>query len=186
MPPRARTCSSSVSGATEVSLGGSSAQYANTVSRGRVVRWSSYTPLAGRFDGTKGSAGPVMTRDCGFERPSWFVHGMKLSAFFGEVGPKGGGTTVLPGAHRVVDGYLNIVVGRNDAGKSDVLRRPAHPRSPLLVTLTVALACIPLGRLRRALSPLPRKRQLYLVRLFYQCPRQRRPHWPFGQGGRRP
>ena len=43
--------------------------------------------------------------DCGFERPSWPVHGVKLFAFFGEVGPKGGGTMVLPGTHRVVDEY---------------------------------------------------------------------------------
>lgn len=43
--------------------------------------------------------------DCGFERPSWPVHGVKLFAFFGEVGPKGGGTMVLPGSHRVVDEY---------------------------------------------------------------------------------
>jgi ectoine hydroxylase-related dioxygenase (phytanoyl-CoA dioxygenase family) len=43
--------------------------------------------------------------DCGFEQPSWPVHGVKLFAFFGEVGPKGGGTMVLPGSHRVVDKY---------------------------------------------------------------------------------
>lgn len=41
--------------------------------------------------------------DCGFERPSWPAHGVKLFAFFGEVGPKGGGTMILPGTHRVVD-----------------------------------------------------------------------------------
>lgn len=43
--------------------------------------------------------------DCGFEQPSWPLHGVKLFAFFGEVGPKGGGTMLLPGTHRVVDEY---------------------------------------------------------------------------------
>ncbi len=43
--------------------------------------------------------------DCGPERPSWPVQGVKLFVPSGEVGPKGGGTIVLPGAHRVVDEY---------------------------------------------------------------------------------
>lgn len=43
--------------------------------------------------------------DCGFERPSWPVPAVKLFAFFGEVGPQGGGTMVLPGTHRVMDRY---------------------------------------------------------------------------------
>lgn len=43
--------------------------------------------------------------DCGFERPSWPVPAVKLFAFFGEVGPEGGGTMILPGTHRVMDRY---------------------------------------------------------------------------------
>ena len=30
---------------------------------------------------------------------------VKLFAFFGEVGPEGGGTMILPGMHRVIDDY---------------------------------------------------------------------------------
>jgi hypothetical protein len=54
--------------------------------------------------------------DCGFERPSWPVHGVKLFAFFGEVGPKGGGTMVLPGTHRVVDRYRRSLPPGTGAG----------------------------------------------------------------------
>ena len=54
--------------------------------------------------------------DCGFERPSWPVHGVKLFAFFGEVGPKGGGTMLLPGTHRVVDEYRRTLPPGTGAG----------------------------------------------------------------------
>lgn len=43
--------------------------------------------------------------DCGFDRPTWPVFAVKLFAFFGEVGPEGGGTMLLPGIHRVVARY---------------------------------------------------------------------------------
>lgn len=43
--------------------------------------------------------------DCGFERPTWPVFAVKLFAFLGEVGPRGGGTLILPGSHRVVERY---------------------------------------------------------------------------------
>jgi hypothetical protein len=43
--------------------------------------------------------------DCGFERPTWPVFAVKLFAFLGEVGPRGGGTLLLPGSHRVVERY---------------------------------------------------------------------------------
>ena len=50
---------------------------------------------------------------------------------------------------------LNIVVGRDDAAKGDVLRRPAHRRSPLLVVLAVALACTSLGLVSASAQPTP-------------------------------
>src|SRR5215469_14905190 len=43
--------------------------------------------------------------DCGYERATWPVRSVKLFAFFGEVGPRGGGTMLLPGTHRLVDRY---------------------------------------------------------------------------------
>jgi hypothetical protein len=43
--------------------------------------------------------------DCGFEQPTWPVRSVKLFAFFGEVGPRGGGTMLLAGTHRLVDRY---------------------------------------------------------------------------------
>jgi hypothetical protein len=57
--------------------------------------------------------------DCGFERPSWPVYGVKLFAFFGEVGPKGGGTMVLPGTHRVVDEYRCRLTPGTGAGMAN-------------------------------------------------------------------
>jgi Phytanoyl-CoA dioxygenase (PhyH) len=57
--------------------------------------------------------------DCGFEQPSWPVHGVKLFAFFGEVGPKGGGTMLLPGTHRVVDEYRRSLPQGTGAGMSN-------------------------------------------------------------------
>ena len=43
--------------------------------------------------------------DGGFEHATWPVRSVKLFAFFGEVGPQGGGTMLLPGTHRLVDRY---------------------------------------------------------------------------------
>lgn len=43
--------------------------------------------------------------DCGFDRPSWPVFAVKVFGFFGEVGPRGGGTMLLSGSHRLVDRY---------------------------------------------------------------------------------
>ncbi len=60
--------------------------------------------------------------DCGFQRPSWPVHGVKLFAFFGEVGPEGGGTTVLPGTHRVVDEYRRSLPPGTGAGAANWTR----------------------------------------------------------------
>lgn len=43
--------------------------------------------------------------DAGFERATWPVFAVKLFAFFGPVGARGGGTMLLPGTHRLVDRY---------------------------------------------------------------------------------
>jgi hypothetical protein len=43
--------------------------------------------------------------DCGFDQATWPLRSAKLFAFFGEVGPRGGGTMLLPGTHRLVDRY---------------------------------------------------------------------------------
>jgi hypothetical protein len=49
--------------------------------------------------------------DCGFEQATWPVRSVKLFAFFGEVGPRGGGTMLLPGTHRLVDRYREGLPG---------------------------------------------------------------------------
>src|SRR5215469_6549742 len=43
--------------------------------------------------------------DCGYEQATWPVRSVKLFAFFGEIGPRGGGTMLLPGTHRLADRY---------------------------------------------------------------------------------
>jgi hypothetical protein len=43
--------------------------------------------------------------DCGFEQPTWPVPAVKAFACFGAVGPRGGGTMVLAGSHRLVAAY---------------------------------------------------------------------------------
>jgi hypothetical protein len=43
--------------------------------------------------------------DCGFDQPTWPVRTVKLFAFAGDVRPRGGGTMLLPGTHRLVDRY---------------------------------------------------------------------------------
>jgi hypothetical protein len=57
--------------------------------------------------------------DCGFEQPTWPVRSVKLFAFFGEVGPRGGGTMVLPGTHRLVDRYREGLPAPTGAGKDN-------------------------------------------------------------------
>jgi hypothetical protein len=59
--------------------------------------------------------------DSGFERPTWPVFGVALFAFFGEVGPRGGGTLLLPGSHRVVERYRTAFEIRTGAGKENWL-----------------------------------------------------------------
>ena len=63
--------------------------------------------------------------DCGFEQATRPVRSVKLFAFFGEVGPRGGGTMLLPGTHRLVDRYRE---GLRSAG-------PARPEEGRVRTL---------------------------------------------------
>jgi Phytanoyl-CoA dioxygenase (PhyH) len=57
--------------------------------------------------------------DCGFEHSTWPVRSVKLFAFFGEVGPQGGGTMLLPGTHRLVDRYRESLPSPAGAGKEN-------------------------------------------------------------------
>jgi hypothetical protein len=59
--------------------------------------------------------------DCGFEEATWPVRWVKLFAFFGEVGPEGGGTMLLPGTHRLVDRYREGLPAPVGAGKENWL-----------------------------------------------------------------
>jgi ectoine hydroxylase-related dioxygenase (phytanoyl-CoA dioxygenase family) len=64
--------------------------------------------------------------DCGFERPTWPTHTVKLFAFFGDVGPCGGGTMLLAGSHRLVDLYrsgFEVPPGAGSANWHRFLRR---------------------------------------------------------------
>jgi hypothetical protein len=54
--------------------------------------------------------------DCGFEQATWPVRSVKLFAFFGEVGPRGGGRMLLPGTHRLVDRYREGLPASAGAG----------------------------------------------------------------------
>jgi hypothetical protein len=66
--------------------------------------------------------------DCGFEQPTWPVFAAKAFGFFGEVGPRGGGTMLLPGSHRLVDRYRSTFESPPGGGKANwhpFLRR--HP-----------------------------------------------------------
>jgi hypothetical protein len=66
--------------------------------------------------------------DCGFEQPTWPVFAVKLFAFFGDVGPRGGGTMLLPGTHRLVDRYRTTVDPPPGGGRVNWQRfLRAHP-----------------------------------------------------------
>ena len=60
--------------------------------------------------------------DCGFEQATWPVRSVKLFAFFGEVRPRGGGTMLLPGTHRLVNHYRHRSPA--DARQGDPQGRP--------------------------------------------------------------
>src|SRR5215471_17914738 len=57
--------------------------------------------------------------DCGFEQATWPVLSVKLFAFFGEVSPRGGGTMLLPGTHRLVDRYRGGLLAPTGAGREN-------------------------------------------------------------------
>ena len=71
--------------------------------------------------------------DCGFEQATWPVRSVKLFAFFGEVGPRGGGTMLLPGTHRLVDRYREGLPAPAGAGKENW--RPFMRHHPWLARL---------------------------------------------------
>jgi hypothetical protein len=71
--------------------------------------------------------------DCGFADPTWPVFAVKLFAFFGEVGPEGGGTMILPGSHRVVERYRATLPPGTGGGKSNW--RPFMKHDPWLAQL---------------------------------------------------
>jgi len=71
--------------------------------------------------------------DCGFEQATWPVRSVKLFAFFGEVGPRGGGTMLLPGTHRLVDRYRESLPKPAGAGTENW--RPFMRHHPWLARL---------------------------------------------------
>jgi hypothetical protein len=82
--------------------------------------------------------------DCGFERPTWPVFAVKLFGFFGEVGPRGGGTMLLPGSHRIVDRYRSTFEEPPGAGKANW--QPFLRRYPPLGDLLMGATRPDLGR----------------------------------------
>jgi hypothetical protein len=64
--------------------------------------------------------------DCGFEQSTWPARSVKLFAFFGEVGPQGGGTMLLPGTHRLVDSYRDRLPRPTGAGTEHWRRFMRH------------------------------------------------------------
>ena len=71
--------------------------------------------------------------DSGFEQATWPVRSVKLFAFFGEVGPRGGGTMLLPGTHRLVDRYRQDLPTLAGAGMQNW--RPFMRHHPWLARL---------------------------------------------------
>ncbi|WP_203916607.1 phytanoyl-CoA dioxygenase family protein [Rugosimonospora africana] len=59
--------------------------------------------------------------DCGFDHATWPVPAVKLFAFVGEVGPRGGGTMVVSGTHRLVDRYRETLPTPVGAGRENWL-----------------------------------------------------------------
>jgi hypothetical protein len=64
--------------------------------------------------------------DCGFDHPTWPAPAVKLFAFVGEVGPRGGGTMLLSGTHRLVDRYREALPAPVGAGKENWLGFMRH------------------------------------------------------------
>ncbi|HEY3956481.1 MAG TPA: phytanoyl-CoA dioxygenase family protein [Streptosporangiaceae bacterium] len=64
--------------------------------------------------------------DCGFEQATWPVRSVKLFAFLGEVGPRGGGTMLLPGTHQLVGRYREARPAPAGAGRENWRRFMRH------------------------------------------------------------
>jgi hypothetical protein len=64
--------------------------------------------------------------DCGFDHATWPVPAVKLFAFVGEVGPRGGGTLLLPGTHRLVERYREALPAPVGAGREHWLAFMRH------------------------------------------------------------
>jgi hypothetical protein len=64
--------------------------------------------------------------DCGFDQATWPAPAVKLFAFAGEVSPRGGGTIVLPGTHRLVERYQAGLPAPTGAGKENWLAFMRH------------------------------------------------------------
>jgi len=64
--------------------------------------------------------------DCGFDHATWPAPSVKLFAFVGEVGPRGGGTMVIPGTHRLVDRYREALPAPVGAGRQNWLAFMRH------------------------------------------------------------
>jgi hypothetical protein len=59
--------------------------------------------------------------DCGFDHATWPAPAVKLFAFVDEVGPRGGGTIVVSGTHRLVDRYREGLPAPVGAGRENWL-----------------------------------------------------------------
>jgi hypothetical protein len=57
--------------------------------------------------------------DCGFDHATWPVPSVKVFGFAAEAGPRGGGTMLLPGTHRLVDRYRRSLPAPRGAGKEN-------------------------------------------------------------------
>jgi len=64
--------------------------------------------------------------DCGFDHATWPAPAVKLFAFAGEVGPRGGGTMLLAGTHRLVDRYRAALPAPVGAGRENWLGFMRH------------------------------------------------------------
>lgn len=82
--------------------------------------------------------------DGGFEQPTWPVLAVKLFSFLGEVGPRGGGTLLLVGSHRVVERYRADLESPPGSGKRNWL--PFMRANPPLDDLLRGATMPELGR----------------------------------------
>lgn len=65
--------------------------------------------------------------DFGFTRPTWPVFAVKVFSFFDEVRPKGGGTLVLEGSHRLVERFAATDPPTSDGAEAEDAFVPSYP-----------------------------------------------------------